>query len=184
MAIEQLCLLAESGAWDLIVVDTPPTRHALDFLEAPRRLDDFLDRSVIRWFVKPYFSAGWAALQAVNRTATFILRRLEQATGVAALADISDFFTSMSGLFENFHAVTRAAGCSGTDMPSSRPARKSGCSAMQSISCQDGGSSLKGVVMNRVHAELRRGSAGVDPDDPRRHGLVARAVGAARRRRC
>src|SRR5204863_2950114 len=70
MAIEQLCVLAESGQWDLIVVDTPPTRHALDFLEAPRRLDDFLDRSVLRWFIKPYFSAGWAALQAVNRTAT------------------------------------------------------------------------------------------------------------------
>jgi anion-transporting ArsA/GET3 family ATPase len=104
MAIEQLCVLAESGEWDLIVVDTPPTRHALDFLEAPQRLGDFLDRSVVKWFVKPYFTAGWSAMRAVNRSVGFLLRSLEKATGVSALAEISDFFTSMSGLFDNFHA--------------------------------------------------------------------------------
>ena len=76
MAIEQLCVLAESGEWDLIVVDTPPTRHALDFLEAPQRLGDFLDRSVVKWFVKPYFTAGWSALRAVNRSVGFLLRSL------------------------------------------------------------------------------------------------------------
>ena len=48
MAIEQLCLLFESGAYDLIVVDTPPTKRALDFLEAPKRIGDFLDREVVR----------------------------------------------------------------------------------------------------------------------------------------
>src|SRR4029077_17561799 len=95
MAIEQLCVLAESGQYDLIVVDTPPTRHALDFLEAPRRISDFLDRKVVRWFVRPYFSAGWSALRAVNRAASFLLRRLEQATGVSALVEISYFFTGM-----------------------------------------------------------------------------------------
>src|SRR5205823_3657023 len=77
MAIEQLCALAESGRYDLIVVDTPPTRHALDFLEAPRRIADFLDRKIIKWFVRPYFSAGWSALRAMNRTAGFLLRRVE-----------------------------------------------------------------------------------------------------------
>ena len=63
----------------------------------------------MRWFVRPYFSAGWSALRAVNRTAGFLLRRLEQATGVSALAEISDFFTSMSGLFENFQARVERA---------------------------------------------------------------------------
>jgi len=102
MAVEQLAVLHSSGRYDLIVVDTPPTQHALDFLDAPARIADFLDRRVMRWFVKPYFSAGWATLRIVNRTAGTLLRRLEEATGVSALVDISDFFTSMSGLFDGF----------------------------------------------------------------------------------
>src|SRR5262249_31770940 len=102
MAIEQLCVLADSGQWDLIVVDTPPTRHALDFLDAPRRIDAFLGRRVIRWFVKPYFSAGWSTLRVMNRAAGNLLRRLEDATGVKALVEISDFFNSRSGRFEGF----------------------------------------------------------------------------------
>jgi anion-transporting ArsA/GET3 family ATPase len=102
MAIEQLCELHAGGAYDLIVVDTPPTRHALDFLEAPRRIADFLDRRVIKWFVRPYFSASWATMRFVNRTVGFLFRRLEDATGISALVEVSEFFTSMSGLFEGF----------------------------------------------------------------------------------
>lgn len=104
MAIEQLAELHAGGRYDLIVVDTPPTRHALDFLDAPRRIAAFLDRQVIRWFVKPYFSAGWSTLRVVNRAAGSLLRRLEDATGVSALVEISDFFNAMSGLFEGFEA--------------------------------------------------------------------------------
>lgn len=102
MAVEQLSELHDSGEYDLIVVDTPPTQHALDFLDAPRRIADFLDRQVVRWFVKPYFSAGWATLRTVNRTVSALFRRVEEATGVSALADVSDFFTSMSALFDGF----------------------------------------------------------------------------------
>ncbi|MGH7789416.1 MAG: ArsA family ATPase [Candidatus Binatia bacterium] len=104
MAIEQLAELHASDRYDLIVVDTPPTRHALDFLDAPRRIAGFLDRQVIRWFVKPYFSAGWSTLRVVNRAAGALLRRLEDATGIKALVEISDFFNSMSGLFDGFEA--------------------------------------------------------------------------------
>jgi anion-transporting ArsA/GET3 family ATPase len=189
MAIEQLCVLAESGEWDLIVVDTPPTRHALDFLEAPRRLDDFLDRSVIRWFVKPYFSAGWAALQAVNRTASFILRRLEQATGVGALAEISDFFSSMSGLFENFHArVARAYEVlrgpeTAFVLVTSPEEQVLGdaeylCAKMEELAMP-----LAGVVFNRVHREMarktRRGSVHeLDAGDiVQIAGAIGRALG-------
>lgn len=102
MAIEQLCDLYESDAYDLIVVDTPPTRHALDFLEAPQRLADFLDRNVIKWFVKPYFSAGWSTMRLLNRTAGVLFRRLEEATGITALVEVSEFFTSMTTLFDGF----------------------------------------------------------------------------------
>ncbi len=107
MAVEQLCELHDSGAYDLIVVDTPPTRHALDFLEAPQRIADFLDRRIMKWFVRPYFTAGWATVRFVNRTAGFLFRRLEEATGISALVEVSDFFTSMSGLFEGFEPRVR-----------------------------------------------------------------------------
>jgi anion-transporting ArsA/GET3 family ATPase len=104
MAIEQLAELRASKRYDLIIVDTPPTHHALDFLAAPRRLADFLDRRVVRWFVKPYLSAGWSGLQIVNRAAGNLLHRLEEATGLAALAEISEFFAAMEGLFDGFDA--------------------------------------------------------------------------------
>lgn len=107
MAVEQLCELHASGAYDLIVVDTPPTRSALDFLEAPQRIADFLDKQVVKWFVRPYVSAGWGTLQLMNRTAGFLFRRLEEATGISALAEVSDFFASMSGLFEAFQPRVR-----------------------------------------------------------------------------
>lgn len=107
MAVEQLCELYETGHYETIVVDTPPTRHALDFLEAPQRIADFLDRDIVRWFVRPYFSAGWGAVRFVNRTVGFLFRRLEEATGVSALVEISDFFTAMAGLFENFEPRVR-----------------------------------------------------------------------------
>jgi anion-transporting ArsA/GET3 family ATPase len=187
MAIEQLCLLVESGSYDLVVVDTPPTRHALDFLEAPKRIDDFLDKSVVKWFVRPYFSAGWSALRAVNRTASFLLHRLEQATGVGALAQISDFFASMSGLFENFHErieraydVLRGPGTAFV-VVSSPEEQVLGDAEYLAAKMAELRMPLKGVVMNRVHAELRRGKrATIDPDDlDAVTRIVARAVGAS-----
>ncbi len=189
MAIEQLCLLAESGRYDLIVVDTPPTRHALDFLEAPRRIGDFLDRRIVKWFVRPYFSAGWSALRAVNRTANFLLRRLEQATGISALAEISDFFSSMSGLFENFqarveHAYEVLRGPETAFVLVTGPEEQVlGDAEYLSTKMAELRMPLKGVVLNRVHAEFRpsggRGRRGeVGPEElDEVTAMVARALG-------
>ena len=187
MAIEQLCLLVDGGAYDLVVVDTPPTRHALDFLEAPKRIDDFLDKSIVKWFVRPYFSAGFSAFRAVNRTAGFLLHRLEQATGVSALAEISDFFTNMSGLFENFHERIERAyevlrGAETAFVVVSSPEEQVlGDAEYLAAKMAELRMPLKGVVMNRVHAELRRRKrATIDPDDQEAvTQIVARAVGAS-----
>jgi anion-transporting ArsA/GET3 family ATPase len=191
MAIEQLNVLAESGRYDLIVVDTPPTRHALDFLEAPRRISDFLDRKVVRWFVRPYFSAGWSALRAVNRTASFLLRRLEQATGVSALVEISDFFTGMSGLFENFQArvdrVTEVLRGKETAfvLVTGPEEQVLGDAEYLSTKMAELRMPLKGVVLNRVHPEFRpasgrgkRGRTEVGPEDVEQvEAAIARAIG-------
>ena len=192
MAIEQLCVLAESGQYDLIVVDTPPTRHALDFLEAPRRISDFLDRKVLRWFVRPYFSAGWSAIRAVNRTASFLLKRLEQATGVSALVEISDFFTNMSGLFDNFQArVDRATevlrGPETAFVLVTGPEEQVlGDAEYLSGKMAELRMPLKGVVFNRVHPEYqperprgrRRREESVFEDPEQVATVVARALGA------
>jgi anion-transporting ArsA/GET3 family ATPase len=189
MAIEQLCVLADSGQWDLIVVDTPPTRHALDFLDAPRRIDQFLDRKVVKWFVRPYFSAGWSALRAVNRTASFLLRRLEQATGVSALVNISDFFTSMSGLFENFHKrversyeVLRGEATAFVLVTGPEEQVLEDAEYL-SAKMTELRMPLKGVVLNRVHKEWRPPARGgrrpeMGPEDVEEvAGAVARALG-------
>lgn len=159
MAVEELAALYEEGRYDLIVVDTPPTKHALDFLEAPRRLDNFLDRRIIRWFVRPYLSATWSGVRVVNRTVNFILRRLEEATGVTALLTISEFFTAMSGLFDGFHErVERAYAILQSEetafvLVTSPDEQILGEAEYLSGKMAELRMSLKGVVFNRAHAE-------------------------------
>src|SRR5262249_31381265 len=140
------------------------------------RIGDFLDKRVVRWFVRPYFSAGWSALRAMNRTAGFLLRRLEQATGVSALAEVSDFFSSMSGLFENFQPrVERATGvlrgpATAFVLVPGREGQVLGDAEYLSTKMAELRMPLKGVVLNRVHREFRpargRGRRGeVGPED-------------------
>ena len=165
MAIEQLCVLAESGQYDLIVLDTPPTKHALDFFEAPERMRDFLDRRVVRWFVMPSLTQGWRVAKALNRTAGFLFRKLEEATGVSALSEISDFFSAMSGMFDAFsartqtiHDILRAKTTAfvlvtGPEEPVLNEAEffSDRIRALKMV--------LKGVVFNRVHEEFPADSA-------------------------
>ena len=160
MAIEQLCVLVESGAYDLIVLDTPPTKHALDFFEAPERIRDFLDRRVVRWLVMPGLTQGWAAAKAMNRTVGFLFRKLEEATGVTALAEVSDFFSAMSGMFDAFtartdtiHGILRAATTAFVLVtgPEEQVLTEAEffSAKMRSLAMP-----LKGVVFNRVHEEF------------------------------
>lgn len=101
MAVEQLGALEASGSYDLIVVDTPPTQHALDFLDAPDRLLAFLDKDIVRWFL-PGVSSGWSAIQSMNRSMRFVLDKIEEATGVGVLSQVSEFFSGMGELFDGF----------------------------------------------------------------------------------
>jgi anion-transporting ArsA/GET3 family ATPase len=164
MAVEQLGELEASGRYDLIVVDTPPTQHALDFLEAPERLLAFLDRKIVKWFVRPSFSAGWSTLRTMNRTVGFLLHKIEDATGVTALADVTDFFSAMTGLFEDFEPrvqrVTQLLRQPGTAFvliagPDEQVLDQADYLAAQMAAR---GMPLKGVVMNRVHAHLEHGN--------------------------
>ena len=100
MAIEELCRIQESDQFDLIVLDTPPSRHALEFLEAPERMRAFLDGNAFGRLLGPSLSAGWAAWKSASRGGRFLASRLEAATGVSALTDIAEFFVAMERLLE------------------------------------------------------------------------------------
>lgn len=91
MAIEEMCRHAESGRYDVIVLDTPPSAHALDFVTAPARIDRLLDPSVARWF-----SGG--AWRTAGAAARYLVRKLEAATGAATLRDIAAFFVALDAL--------------------------------------------------------------------------------------
>ncbi len=100
IALDTLASLVQQGTYDLIVVDTPPVRQALDFLEAPQRLQRFLDSRARKWFLRP--AGGWSIFSAMNKSTAFLLRKIEEATGISALAEISDFFTTMQDMFDDF----------------------------------------------------------------------------------
>jgi len=102
MAMEKLYDMVGEGEYELIVLDTPPTRNALDFLDAPRRMVDFLDESVLKWFLIPYVAAGKVGLNLLRRGGEKILRTLEHLTGAGFLHDLSDFFQAFEGMYEGF----------------------------------------------------------------------------------
>ena len=104
LAMEKLYQIHLEGRYDLIVLDTPPTKHALDFLEAPNRVRAFFDRSISQWFLKPYLTMGRLSLNLFNRTAGTVLRLVERFTGAEFLHDVSEFVTGLADSFDIFRS--------------------------------------------------------------------------------
>jgi anion-transporting ArsA/GET3 family ATPase len=104
MAMEKLLELASDDRFDLVVLDTPPTRHALDFLEAPDRLLGFLDVSVLRFFLRPYFKAGRLTMQVATRTGAMLLKLADRFLGLQFLQELSEFFLAFEGMYDGFRA--------------------------------------------------------------------------------
>ncbi len=102
LAMEKLYDLYRQGRYDTIILDTPPTRQALDFLDAPRRISDFFDKDVLKWFLKPYFAAGKTGLKMLNRTGGLVFKVIERVTGAGFMKDVSDFFLGFSDVFDDF----------------------------------------------------------------------------------
>ncbi len=96
IAMERLYELHTSGAYDLIVVDTPPTRNALDFLEAPARMADFFSSRLLRWLLAPYRSR---LVSAASRPFYQIADRI---LGSAFLQDIAEFFMLFQSMHDGF----------------------------------------------------------------------------------
>jgi anion-transporting ArsA/GET3 family ATPase len=95
MAMEKLAELVESGAWDAVVLDTPPTQHLLDFLDAPERILAVFDRSVFGALGEP----GGGLLGLATRRALGVMERV---AGASAMGDIREFMRLISGLSAHF----------------------------------------------------------------------------------
>jgi anion-transporting ArsA/GET3 family ATPase len=102
MAMEKLGQLAAANEWDLIVVDTPPSRSALDFLDAPNRLSRFLDGRMIRLLTAPAKAGGKAYLKVVTVSVGMVARVFTKVIGGDLLNDLSTFVTALESMFGGF----------------------------------------------------------------------------------
>ncbi|MDH6579013.1 ArsA family ATPase [Kitasatospora sp. MAP5-34] len=102
MAMEKLGQLRAADRWDLIVVDTPPSRSALDFLDAPNRLGSFLDGKLIRMLTAPAKVGGRSAMKFLNVGVGLLTGTLGKIFGAQLLTDIQTFVGAMDSMFGGF----------------------------------------------------------------------------------
>src|SRR5437764_2367125 len=102
MAMEKLGQLKAQAQWDLIVVDTPPSRSALDFLDAPQRLGRFLDGRMIRLLLAPAKAGGRAYVKVFTVGVSMFTNVLTRIIVAQALKDLSLFVTSLESMFGGF----------------------------------------------------------------------------------
>jgi anion-transporting ArsA/GET3 family ATPase len=102
MAMEKLYELHALRRYDLIVLDTPPTKHALDFLTAPKRMTDVLDRSVLDVLLRPFDAAGRLSVGLLAKAAKRIARKIDELVGLQFVHDLTEFFQAFEGLYEGF----------------------------------------------------------------------------------
>ncbi|MGH0038118.1 MAG: ArsA family ATPase [Myxococcota bacterium] len=106
-AMEKVHELVECGRYDLVVVDTPPSQHALDFLDAPQRLLEFLDSRVVKVLLHPAFAAGRFGFKLFHRATRRVLQIFERVSGLSFLEDISEFLLAFEGMSEGFRERAR-----------------------------------------------------------------------------
>ncbi len=106
-AMEKVYELCETETFDLIVVDTPPSQHALDFLDAPQRLVEFLDSRIVQLLVHPAFAAGRFGFKLFQRGAHRVMQMIERVSGAGFLEDLSDFLMAFDAMSEGFRDRAR-----------------------------------------------------------------------------
>lgn len=96
--MEKLFEIHQEGRYDFLVLDTPPSRNALDFLDAPKRLTQFIEGRGMQMFMKP---TGFAT-KVVGRGSSMAMGMLKRVTGLDLLSDLSEFFQAFSGMVDGF----------------------------------------------------------------------------------
>jgi anion-transporting ArsA/GET3 family ATPase len=160
MAMEKLYELYGSGGFDLIVIDTPPTRNALDFLDAPKRMTDFFESRVLRWFLIPYMKAGGGVMRIANVAASAFLKVVTRIVGADVLQDTAEFFGNLEGMYDGFKQRARdVAALLQSDVTSfvviTSPAADSVAEATFFASrLNSSGLPFGALVVNRVHPKF------------------------------
>jgi anion-transporting ArsA/GET3 family ATPase len=190
IAMERLYDLHSTGAYDLIVVDTPPTRNALDFLDAPQRMADFFGGRLLRWLTAPYRLGGGRGARFVNFASKPFYQIADRLLGTQFLQDIAEFFLNFETMYSGFVGRARAVERLMQDRRTSfvvvttlegAPLREAEffCSELTAR-----GLHLGGLVLNRVMPEAFTdpavaAAARVLTDDPTRVATALAAAGVA-----
>ncbi|AZK95556.1 MULTISPECIES: ArsA family ATPase [Streptomyces] len=157
MAMEKLGQLRARDEWDLIVVDTPPSRSALDFLDAPKRLGSFLDGKFIKLLVTPAKMGGRAGMKFLNVGMSMMTGTLGKLLGGQLLRDVQTFVTAMDTMFGGFRtradATYRLLQAPGTAFlvvaAPERDALREAAYFVERLAEEE--MPLAGLVLNRVH---------------------------------
>ncbi|MGW1211381.1 ArsA family ATPase [Streptomyces sp. NPDC002499] len=157
MAMEKLGQLRARDEWDLIVVDTPPSRSALDFLDAPKRLGSFLDGKLIRLLLAPAKVGGRAGMKFLNVGMSMMTGALGKLLGGQLLKDVQTFVAAMDSMFGGFRtradATYKLLQAPGTAFlvvaAPERDALREAAYFVERLAAED--MPLAGLVLNRVH---------------------------------
>ncbi|WP_282696186.1 ArsA-related P-loop ATPase [Streptomyces sp. CC208A] len=157
MAMEKLGQLRARDEWDLIVVDTPPSRSALDFLDAPKRLGSFLDGKFIKLLMAPAKVGGRAGMKFLNVGMSMMSGTLGKLLGGQFLVDVQTFVSAMDTMFGGFRtradATYRLLQAPGTAFlvvaAPERDALREAAYFVERLAAE--GMPLAGLVLNRVH---------------------------------
>src|SRR5215210_521524 len=181
-AIAKLYELDQEGGYDLLVLDTPPSRNALDFLDAPGRLTGFFQGRAIRMFLRP---AGFGG-KLIGRGTGVVFSLLKRVTGVDLLEDLSVFFRSLSGLIDGFTERAERVGALLEDpsttflivtSPQHDPVEEA---IFFHRKLDEAGMPFGGMVVNRVHALMEAdGEVPAELVDELGEALAARVADSA-----
>jgi anion-transporting ArsA/GET3 family ATPase len=157
MAMEKLGQLRASERWDLVIVDTPPSRSALDFLDAPKRLSRFLDGTMIRLLTAPARAGGRAGVRLVGAGFSLFSRIISKVLGGQLLQDISAFVAALDTMFGGFreratatYELLRQPGTAFVVVAAPEPdALREASYFVDRLSTE--GMPLAGLVINRTH---------------------------------
>lgn len=157
MAMEKLGQLRQRDDWDLIVVDTPPSRSALDFLDAPERLGSFLDGRLIRLLTAPARAGGRAYLRMFSVGMTMVTNAFTKILGGELLRDVQTFVSALDTMFGGFreraeetYALLQRAETAFLVVATPQPdALREASYFVERLETE--GMPLAGLVLNRIH---------------------------------